>query len=242
MNISAAPKMFLGLLRRVSSVEATQKTYFYERARGDNRGSQLADRWADVAAVADLRPTDQVLDVGCAEGLVALAAAERVSHVHGFERMPHRVEAARAFADEAGITNATFEEGCVLDYPVEPLSYDVVFFLGVYGVPTSKDPIGLKELAKYVAAARRQIIIRVEAQEMPESEGRLDGILGLFDELGFDGICFTKRSPKHGNIILGSRRGVEMRPPEAVPELVLLPGRFAYQNPLVKEFYVKASV
>ena len=29
------------------------------------------DRWADVALVADLRPTDAVLDLGCAEGLLA---------------------------------------------------------------------------------------------------------------------------------------------------------------------------
>lgn len=229
-------RKLLNLFRSSESQGSGALSYFFERARGDTRGSQLADRWDDVEEVADLRAEDTVLDVGCAEGLVALAAARKVRHVHGLELLTHRVEAARKFAQQENIPNVTFEEASILDYEIAPLSYDVIFFLGVYAAPTPSGKIGPKELEKVLKGARRQAVIRVEAQVMPEAEGRLDEILTLMDQLGFDGLCFPKRYPQHGNIIIGNRRGSGVKVP-GLPELVILPKRFATSHPIVRQYY-----
>lgn len=222
------------LLSGIRGNRGTRETFFFDRARADDLGSQLSDRWDDVRDVIDLGPDDEVLDIGCAEGLIAIEVARHAKRVHGIEVMPHRVEAAAAFAKAEGVDNVSFEHASIKDYEIAPLSYDIALFLGVYAVPTPTGPIGNDELKKVLDSARKQVIIRVEVQEMPEAQGRLRSLLELMDEAGFDGIAFPKRSPKHGNIIVANRRG-SGAVFKNLPELCLLPTGFTRNSPLFRQ-------
>jgi len=57
--------------------------------------------------MSSFRPTDDVLDVGCAEGMIALELAKSVKHVHGIELEAHKVAKALEFAAERGCKNFT---------------------------------------------------------------------------------------------------------------------------------------
>jgi SAM-dependent methyltransferase len=221
------------LLLSIRGKQGPKQTFFFDRARADTLGSQLADRWDDIRGIIDLGPDDEVLDVGCAEGLIAIETARHAKWVHGIEVMPHRVAAAAAFAKAEGVENVSFEHASIKDYEIESLSYDIALFLGVYAVPTPTGPVGGNELKKVLDGARKQVIVRVEVQEMPEAQGRLRSILELMDEAGFDGIAFPKRSPKHGNVIVANRRG-SGAVFKNLPELCLMPTGFTRNNPLLK--------
>ena len=197
-------------------------SYYYQTVRRDGAGVDFDRRWTDIALVADLRPTDSVLDIGCAEGLIAIEVAQRVRAVHGVEVLEHRVEAARKRAHDGGTGNVTFAQGSIVDNDLPPLSFDVSLFLGLYGYPTDTGRIGNAELAKTLNATRRQIVLRVDVQDDPGGLTCLSSIYQCFDAHGFGGICFPKVSPRHGNIILGNRRGAGARLPY-LPPVVLVP-------------------
>jgi hypothetical protein len=95
-------------------------------------------------------------------------------------------------ANERGISNATFEVGSVFDYPLEPLSLDVVLFMAVWGKTDNKKTVGGDELARILAAARRQIVMRVGVQRYARKESRLEEILEVCDRSGFDALCFRR--------------------------------------------------
>ena len=208
--------------------------HFYEDARGDGRGAIRVKRWQEIPVVADLRPGDGVLDIGCAEGLIAIEAAKLVREVHGIDILGNRVEAARKFAARAEIANARFSVGSIVADALPEKSYDVVFMLGVYGSPLAGGGrIGVTELAKALAAARRQIVLRVDVQDHPDALTYLEDIYGCFDAHGFDGICFPKVARDVGNIILGSRRnsGARLR---YLPPLALIPSSVAATLPITR--------
>jgi hypothetical protein len=192
-------------------------SFYYDAVRQDGRGVGLGGRWTDVALVADLRKTDTVLDVGAAEGLVAMEVARRVLSVHAIEVLEHRATAGREHARKIGIGNITFATGSVVDTELPPLAFDVTLFLGLYGCPTPTSRIGSAELTKALNATRRQIVLRVDVQEDPAGLPYLPEIYACFDALGFDGVCFPKVSAIHGNVILGNRRGAGARLPYLPP-------------------------
>ncbi len=70
-----------------------------------------------------------LLDVGCGPGsiTVGLAAAVAPGGVIGLDHDAAHIEAARSFALERGVTNATFELGSALELPVADGSVDAVF-------------------------------------------------------------------------------------------------------------------
>lgn len=149
------------------------KNYFYreldpnyvpppETETGPGKHS-FAARWLDLKTHLPLQPTDEVLDVGCAEGLISMEVASMVKSVRGVELDPGRVEVAQQVKQERKCENVTFECGSVLEMPLGEKSYDVVLFLSVY----QQLPHDLRDVAleKVLNAARRVAAVRTPALE-----------------------------------------------------------------------------
>jgi 2-polyprenyl-3-methyl-5-hydroxy-6-metoxy-1,4-benzoquinol methylase len=62
---------------------------------------------------------DQVLDVACGTGIVAVTAARRGAQVTGLDITPAMLEDARANADLAGVEDVRWREGDATDLPFE---------------------------------------------------------------------------------------------------------------------------
>lgn len=61
--------------------------------------------------LAELRPTDTLLDIYCGAGSIGLSMAKDVSNLFGIEIVPSAVECAKENATASGITNAHFYVG-----------------------------------------------------------------------------------------------------------------------------------
>lgn len=77
-------------------------------------------------ALGEIGPGDDVLDAGCGPGLLAVHLASRARHVTGTDVTPAMLEAARARASEAGVSNATFTHGDMLALPFPDDCFDCV--------------------------------------------------------------------------------------------------------------------
>jgi precorrin-6B methylase 2 len=169
-----------------------------------------------VTRIADLRPTDHVLDVGCSEGSVALEVAGFVERLHGLDVSSVRVQRAAERAAERGIRNASFEATTIQDYPFVPRSWDVTLFMRVWGKGAGARTVGEAEFERVLRATRRQVI--VQAGKL-RSEQRVRRILEICDEHGFDTACFV-----HLHLIVANRRGAGARI-HALPERVFVPAQ-----------------
>jgi SAM-dependent methyltransferase len=127
-----------------------------------------------------------VLDVGCAEGRITLHLATLVEPVHGIDKSAIRISEAQRLAAERGIQNATFEVASVIDYPVDPLSYDMTLFSGVWGAPG----VGLNVLDRLLKMTRRQLVARIQLVQHPE---RALQIHDVCDRNGFH-VLFSRPS------------------------------------------------
>lgn len=216
--------------------ESRAKDLYY---REDHPGRSFESRWKEIRRIVDFRPTDEVLDVGCAEGLITLEVAKLVARVHGFDVRPARIAEAERLVAERGVANATFEVASVIDYPFAPRSYDVSLFMAVWGKPTPDGrEVGADELRGILSATRRQHLMRVGVQHRRAWESRLDAILDVCDECGFDALCFSRPARNRrageagGNLLLANRRGTDARAGE-LPRLALLPTSRLSDHPVV---------
>lgn len=202
--------------------------------QGGKYSEPLSYRWGDVELVTDFRPTDHVLDMGCAEGLLTMEVAKRVASVHGVEIRPIRVEHARKEAATRGLSNVTFDVGSVYEYPLEPNSYDVSLLLGVLGQRIGKNNfIGLDALERVLKATRRQVVVRVGLNWARAENGiDLNGIIETMDAHGFDGIAIARFEPQ-GHLIIGNKRGTDAKLLRISP-LVLMPVEAMQNHPCVK--------
>jgi precorrin-6B methylase 2 len=189
-----------------------------KHGRIDRRASgvRAPRRALAVTRVADLRPTDHVLDVGCAEGSVALEVAGFVERLHGLDVSPTRVRRAAEHAAERGIRNASFEATAIQDYVFEPRSWDVTLFMRVWGKGTGARTVGEAEFERVLRATRRQVIVQA-GKLRPEHRARR--ILEICDHHGFDAACFVEL-----HLIVANRRGAGARI-HALPEHVFVPAR-----------------
>jgi 2-polyprenyl-3-methyl-5-hydroxy-6-metoxy-1,4-benzoquinol methylase len=182
-----------------------EPTYYYSDLKEIGGGDgvwDLATRWTDVAELADLRPDDEVLDLGCAEGLITMEVAEKVRQIHGVELRSERVEAAERIARQRGIENVSFECASVTDVQVEPCSFDVVLFLGVLQhLPRQHK---LPTLAKALIAARRQVVMRMPLFD-PRSPNRATNVAKVCQNLDYVLTIYPRHAERGGNLMIADR-------------------------------------
>ena len=187
-------------------LETDPNPYYYQGLAdqiGQEGGWSLEERWPDVEAVAEFRHDDEVLDVGCAEGLISMKVARQVKFVLGVEYQPQRVEAAEIIRKEKGISNVRFEAGSVCDLDLEPLCYDVVLFLGVFHhLPRE---CKMPALNKLLHATRRQIIIRTPLMRS-QHQNRIINITSACQSLGFKHRLIQNPRSRGGDLIVAWRQ------------------------------------
>jgi SAM-dependent methyltransferase len=217
---------------------------FYAENNPDSRHSGR-ERWEQVRRIGDFRPTDQVLDIGCAEGWITLEVARLVQHVDGFDISQYHVAEAQRMAAEQGLANAAFEAVSIDDYAFEPLSYDVVLLLSVFGRRLGETrTIGAANLDRVLAATRRQLLMGVGIEGKGYKGARLEVILEACERAGFDSLCFSDPRYRNrrvmGNIILAHRRGTDARAGE-LPARVVVPTTRLGDHPVVRSASAVAS-
>jgi hypothetical protein len=182
----------------------------------------VSGRVEKILQFCDLRPTDHVLDAGCAEGLITLELARHVEHIHGFDLSAVRIAEAIRVASERGIENATFEVESVIGYPVEPLSYDVTLLLGVW----DSKGVGFNELDNLLKATRRQLLAFIDFSF--ERRHRVPQLYEICERNGFDVLCFP------GKFLIALRRGVDTSVP-MVRAVATVPTEMLADHPVIRK-------
>ncbi|TMA10246.1 MAG: class I SAM-dependent methyltransferase [Deltaproteobacteria bacterium] len=76
--------------------------------------------------LAEVKPTDRVLDIACGPGFVAMEFAKHTREVVGVDLTTEMLKKARALARREGLNNVTFRRADVNHLPFSNASFDVV--------------------------------------------------------------------------------------------------------------------
>lgn len=79
-----------------------------------------------VLQMAEIKPTDTVLDVACGPGLITCEVARRARAVTGIDITPAMIEQAEKRQQKLGLANLVWKIGDVLPLPFEDASFDCV--------------------------------------------------------------------------------------------------------------------
>jgi ubiquinone/menaquinone biosynthesis C-methylase UbiE len=108
------------------------------------------------------QPGENVLDVGCGTGSLALVAQERVGKtgsVHGIDPAPKQITRARAKATRRGLA-VDFQLGVVEKLPFPDKTFNVVqSTFAIDHVPADLQRQGLKEIARVLKPGGRLFIL-----------------------------------------------------------------------------------
>jgi ubiquinone/menaquinone biosynthesis C-methylase UbiE len=154
---------------------------------------QLRQRTAKLAGVRD---GDQVLDVGCGTGTLALEVAGRVGpsgHVVGIDPSAPQIARARAKAARRHL-DVAFQTGVIERLPFPDQAFDAVLAtLMLHHLPAPLKRQGLAEIARVLTSGGRLVI----ADFVPKSQrqrlaarfhaggSRLQDLVALVTEAGF---------------------------------------------------------
>ena len=116
-------------------------------------------------AVAALRPSEQVLDVGCGTGVLTILAAGTVGPVGRAVGIDPAAEMIRvALENEARVrSGAKFQPAAMEDLPFEDASFDVVLASVVlHHLPPDLKPQGLREVLRVLRPGGRFVVVDVD--------------------------------------------------------------------------------
>ncbi|WP_088288671.1 arsenite methyltransferase [Kineosporia sp. A_224] len=131
----------------------------YDDEAAQTSGAALAASLGcgNPTALADLRPGEDVLDLGSGGGLDVLLSARRVSPggtAYGVDMTPEMLDLARRNQAEAGVENARFLLGTIEAVPLPDASVDVVISNCVINLAADKDAV-LVEAARLLRPGGR---------------------------------------------------------------------------------------
>jgi ubiquinone/menaquinone biosynthesis C-methylase UbiE len=156
--------------------------------------------------LACLQPGEQVLDVGCGTGTLAMEAARRVGRtgrVAGVDPGTQQIARARA---KAARRNAPtdFQVGVIEQLPFPDQTFDVVFStLMMHHLPTPLKRQGLAEIARVLKAGGRLVIADFKhkqeraglAASFHAGGSRIQDLEALLKETSFDQLATEELRP-----------------------------------------------
>ncbi len=158
--------------------------------------------------LACIQPGEQVLDVGCGTGTLAMEAARRVGRagrVAGVDPGTQQIARARAKAARRNIPVA-FQIGVIEQLPFPDQTFDVVFStLMLHHLPAPLKRQGLAEIARVLKPGGRLVITDFThkqdrqglAARFPAGGSRMHDLVALLKEAGFDQLETEElRSPR----------------------------------------------
>jgi ubiquinone/menaquinone biosynthesis C-methylase UbiE len=112
-----------------------------------------------TVALAEIQPGEQVLEVGCGTGDVALAASAQAGAVVGIDPAPEMIAVARAKA--ARLAPAVdFQVGVIEALPFPDAAFDVVLSsLMMHHLPDDLKREGIAEIARVLKPGGRLVIV-----------------------------------------------------------------------------------
>lgn len=135
----------------------TRDLYDDEAAQTSEAALAASLGCGNPTALADLRPGEDVLDLGSGGGLDVLLSARRVSPggtAYGVDMTPEMLDLARRNQAEAGVENARFLLGTIEAVPLPDASVDVVISNCVINLAADKDAV-LAEAARLLRPGGR---------------------------------------------------------------------------------------